>query len=496
MIRTFEKSENKLPSLQALIPKASDLLKTQFIPQPAESSLFNALGKNTRLGMTTYGKPLNGSSTAAAVSMGTSDASLSETQTSTLSDYQIDISFSRTANGVFISIASLPLGLTFSFDSIESTLKKVSATLTGPLTSAQYLQLQGYVKLAGSVLGTSSSIYSLLNGLVNGANGASIDWTNEDGTLTRIGSLTVGSTTTKFNELISAWFDGKNDPIGANRNVSKLPLFTSAGPKIKDISQYGIGDCYFLAALQAVVNMDPDFIKSMFVQNPNGSLSVRFFNNGKADWVTVDSYACENGALASHVNCSWVALIERAYVSFRSTYTGSSNTDDAISGGGANGMKNITGNSVSEYNASSYSKQSWRESIFSLIKTDLALGEAIEYGSNQNTYGENGKEDLVKGHMFAITGFDSSNNNFILTNPWGSEGSSGYNGTFEISIDQLWHGQSGSIIVNNSWDIHHSVKQLVQADSQTHVVRDVGATPFLLTAQTTQVTNTLLSTTQ
>ena len=86
----------------------------------------------------------------------------------------------------------------------------------------------------------------------------------------------------------------------------------------------------------------------------------------------------------------------------------------------------------------------------------------------------NGRTDLVSDHMFAVVGYDSADDEFILRNPWGNSGGGGWNGVFELSMDQLWGGtsgyssSSGFIVASGAapigaTDPKYAVSQLIQA---------------------------------
>ena len=383
----------------------------------------------------------------------------------------------------------------FSFASIESVFKSFSASLTGGLTSAQYSDLKSYVSYIGQVLGINSSEYSVVNGLINGANNASIDWT-ATGSETRIPNLAVGSTSAQFNQLISAWLDGADDPVNSGMFLGNSPLFNVGVPQLSDINQYGIGDCFYLADIGAVTISDPSFIQSMIQENSNGSYSVRFFNGGKADWVTVDAYDYSDGAYTAS-NSNWVSIFERAYVAFRSTYLGMSNSYNSINGGDPTvSMANITGDSVS-YIAEAYNSESnWDTNIFSQVKTDLAEGEALSYctSATQNTTDANGKTEFVGSHCFTIQGIDQITQDLILSNPWGASSTSGFDGTFEVSMDQLWQGLNGHICVNNSYGATGSAGQLIQALSQvSNLSLASSSSPVIQSIQATAISPLLIT---
>lgn len=104
-------------------------------------------------------------------------------------------------------------------------------------------------------------------------------------------------------------------------DVSKLPLF-SHEPSISDIRQGGLGDCYMLASLAAIVTQYPEKIKECMRDNMDGTVTVRFFEKSETGafspvYVTVDKKVPMNGSLDNSglyaSDCIWVQMMERAY---------------------------------------------------------------------------------------------------------------------------------------------------------------------------------------
>ena len=60
-------------------------------------------------------------------------------------------------------------------------------------------------------------------------------------------------------------------------------------PSYADIRQGGLGDCYLLSSLGETALRTPAVIQNMFIVNGDGTYTVRFYHNGVADYVTVDS---------------------------------------------------------------------------------------------------------------------------------------------------------------------------------------------------------------
>lgn len=350
----------------------------------------------------------------------------------------------------------------FSFQTIESVLKDFASQIIGNLSASQYNDIKNYVQEIGNVCGTDSAIYSLVNGLI-GTNGASVYW-SATGKGERIGSLNEGSSVAQFNQLITTWFDGANDPKSSSSDhVDGRPVFAKGGPTINDIQQGGVGDCSLLSALQAVVEAAPDFIKSMIVQNPNDTYSVRFFKEGVAHWVTVDGNV--DGSGTSSANSSWGAIIERAVVDFEATYLNEVNDYSSLPGG-FDKLQEITGDTNTTFRAVYTTEEKWNTTDFDLLKTAVLNGQPVQFSSWESSQNaDTGQTNLVGAHAFAIIGFDDVTNDFILTNPWGAFRNDNVQGTFEASMDQMWQGgnYSTGIAIVNSNGTADAAGQLVHA---------------------------------
>lgn len=93
------------------------------------------------------------------------------------------------------------------------------------------------------------------------------------------------------------------------------------GPDAADIGQGSVGDCYFLAALSAAAAQDPSKIREAMRQNPDGTVTVRFYTETREPvYVTVDTeiptvntgYYDKRPIYAE--KSLWAAVMEKAYV--------------------------------------------------------------------------------------------------------------------------------------------------------------------------------------
>jgi hypothetical protein len=138
--------------------------------------------------------------------------------------------------------------------------------------------------------------------------------------------------------LVHMWFLGDrhpvassgNDNLAANDYQYKPASGTLFGGSKHDqvdpsiIQQGAVGDCYLLAGLGEVALRSPQSIKDMFIDNGDGTWTVRFFEGNQAQYVTVDRslpvdkngnfvYANSGANYTSSSNVLWVALAEKAY---------------------------------------------------------------------------------------------------------------------------------------------------------------------------------------
>lgn len=317
------------------------------------------------------------------------------------------------------------------------------------LVAAQFADLKTLTAAVGAVEGTGSYLFGVLNALVNG-NAFNDTWTGGATTSVALGNLAAGASATQFQALVGKWFLGADLSSWSSATTYTAqpgPLFGLSGASMNDPAQGGIGDCYFIAAMVETAEFQPGLIDSMFTDNGNGTYGVRLYDiAGSTHYFTVDNEV--PGGYVAHTpsGAEWVSLLEKAFVEYDSQMYGAANAYDSISGGLSKGLTAITGKTVSGYYCGSVgSQQTWDTSIKAKAVAALANGEEVMYCSfRSDSDAINGKTDLVSSHMFAVTGYDQATGDFILQNPWGVSGGSGWNGVFEHSMDDLWGGTSGS----------------------------------------------------
>lgn len=259
-----------------------------------------------------------------------------------------------------------------------------------------------------------------------------------------LGDLKVGSSFEHLNALVDKWFMGGDrpaSPAGLTMTYTKAngSLFGLDNvPHLQDIGQGYLADCYFLSALGSNALHQPETIHNMFIDNGDGTFTVKFYgqNNGRivsdADYVTVDrwlpsnisdgQYAVPGFATFDESNRGlWVALAEKAYaqfaesgISFRpipiNSYTG------IEYGKGFRAMAAISGNDGKIYTDIPYGfAQAGSFPTFETID-GLIANHTPTVASTTNAPGLG----IVNGHQYIIVSTASESQTLTLYNPHGT----------------------------------------------------------------------------
>lgn len=250
---------------------------------------------------------------------------------------------------------------------------------------------------------------------------------------TALGNLTPGSPSARLDKLVAKWFRGQDVPDAPGYSYGTVAgnLFVG-GVEMKDVEQGQIGDCYFLAPLAAIAKTSPSAITSAFIDNGDGTWSVRFYANGNEDYVTVnrwlpkDSFSrlvfANSGDLISDTrNELWVPLFEKAFAQWNET-------GHAFGRDGKNsyGISSDDNNGInSGDNGDSYVYLSGRHPTEPIVTQDfsrarlitaLAEGRAVTVGSRAQPPAST---SVVGSHAYVVTGYNKASKLFSFYNPWG-----------------------------------------------------------------------------
>jgi hypothetical protein len=292
-----------------------------------------------------------------------------------------------------------------------------------------------------------------------------------------LGDLFSGSSAGHLEALISEHFYGQDRPasfIEATNSSSARAIsygYVSgdlfgydASFSITDIQQGSLGDCYFLASLGAVAWQTPSAIQNMFLDNGDGTFTVRFFGaqNGNVtgvDYVTVDRFLPVDVSTASSTGGQfaaydaldvglWVALAEKAYAQFAEAGLSQRPVDPStglvpnsygsIEGGwGFQTMPSITGTNgyVFSDNPAYGSVGNLAGSMLSLQDIDWFLANGFSLtagtiGSSDTTLDP--RTGIVHNHEYTILDTDLTTGMMALYNPWGDTDPTG-TGTGDVN---------------------------------------------------------------
>jgi len=223
------------------------------------------------------------------------------------------------------------------------------------------------------------------------------------------------------------------------------PLFGPDGVNpLADITQGDDGDCWFLAGLGAIGLTSPGLIQRNIRQNPNGTYTVTFYQDGRPVQVTVTadlpSGAKDGASVTPYAQPgadggSWAAIYEKAYAEFRGGGYGQ------IDGGfGDISLANLSGQPAQRANPSDYA--------LSDIESRLHQGYAITVGSNSSDNpwwdfwdhpDRMDHDQIVTSHEYYVRSVDTNAHppTITIVNPWGAGGAAPQLVT--LTQDELHH---------------------------------------------------------
>lgn len=338
-----------------------------------------------------------------------------------------------------------------------------SAGIDGRVDTTELSDLRNLVSLSAKYK-ISDDVRVLASDVVNG-NPANATYQGR-----ALGNLSVGASAAQLNLLIDKWFYGTDRPTltgaGLTYQVASGSLFGQS-PSHLDQKQGALGDCYFISTLGIIASKSPNVIRDMFIDNRDGTFTVRFFSGvygafassdggfsdgfrtgtAKADYVTVDrwlpsqagrfAYSNAGALLSSSSNSLWLALAEKAYAQWNATGKSgrsvAANTFSSIEGGW---MSTVSAQ-VLGYNATNYALSSTPpQKLIDALKS----GKAVTIGTRAGVQ----TGGLVGSHAYSITGYNPQTQLFQLHNPWGNNHPTG------LSYSQLQTNCSYFVVADTS----------------------------------------------
>ncbi|MBA5604382.1 DUF4214 domain-containing protein [Duganella sp. FT3S] len=373
-----------------------------------------------------------------------------------------------TDGGVRADLASLAADGTLSYADALRILTDTARD--GAFTAAEFQDLQTVARHMNDGVAASSYVADIFIQLVQG-NPANVSWHGGANTASPLGDLSATSSVSQLNELIAKWFLGTDLPDPTLQEINQRggvqptytmlngPLYGATGAAATvDVAQGAVGDCVVCANMIEMVNNHPELLKSMIVDNGNGSYGVRFYLDGNEVWVTVDDEFPVNSAGAmvyahngvGQDQALWVPLLEKAYAQLSET--------GQVGHPSVNGYQNIDGNSTSivlpamvntsvTYYRTTDSDWASRKATFIQALAehrDVVLETAA---GAPDTHDGAGMTQLVGEHAFAVLGYDTASGNFIVRNPWGDNyAHQSWSAQFEVSMEQM-AAEGGAVAV-------------------------------------------------
>jgi type VI protein secretion system component Hcp len=226
---------------------------------------------------------------------------------------------------------------------------------------------------------------------------------------------------------VDNWFLGEVHPDDSwtysNGDVStyayypvNVPLWNGT-PVFQDVFQNQVADCWLMSSLAEVALRDPSAIENMITDNGDNTYTVRFYNGGTPEYVTVDNYLPLGGNVYDRPTSTamWAAVIEKAYVQANGSYMVMSNHQGQDS-----------------YQALDFGDPAWALSaITGLTPTDSGVnansvmdawyaGSFVVLCSSYSPAGTATSSMVAPNHCYALVNYSSSG--FTLFNPWGING--------------------------------------------------------------------------
>jgi hypothetical protein len=224
------------------------------------------------------------------------------------------------------------------------------------------------------------------------------------------------------------------------KNFSSHPLFGTGGPNVDDVDQNARADCWMLASLGTVANDNPNDVRGMVADFGDGTYGVRLggnFYRVDADLPTYNAASTSpSNAGFGHDGSMWVAVVEKAYASYR---TGANTYASLDYGDPADALRAYNLSSVGETH---YGAGSNATTVANEVYNHWNNYQACTICTGSNT----GTSGLVANHCYSVTAVytDAYGNvtGIQLRNPWGPNDTGGnpyvYLTPSQLASSEIW----------------------------------------------------------
>jgi hypothetical protein len=451
-------------AIQATTTSAIHARSTQPIISPSTKTITTATSNNTLGGIVSTSSiqhaSLIGSSkvtkTVATTTTKTTTASPAKTTTtSTTSGDQAGTT----------SVTTVPTSTTTAQQQITAVIDNDWASWTGSSTGKLTLAEVGKLLTNPNITGSQAAVLGMIAAQMNADIGNSSSL-NASPSYTQAQALAY---LTGTNTSSTALFANNNVFAGLQYYITAMQQIASStnsngtfnlygsynGPQLTGIQQQTPGDCFFLSAVESVLNQNPSLVAKMITENSNGTFAVSF-PNGQKETVTLTDADIATFSTATNNGC-WLSVLGLAENNILVGLAASSNKTIAqeyaitaqeaatpmgvISEGGypTQTLSLLTGKSYSILDNSYWQQLLNVRYVDQLLATDMSTKTPIGVESTD--------------HALAIIGFNSADDMVTILNPWGVTASYGaasdpgvlnpwmnvqmVNGVFTISTVQM-----------------------------------------------------------
>jgi len=200
------------------------------------------------------------------------------------------------------------------------------------------------------------------------------------------------------------------------------PLYGVTGPRMNDIRQGQLGDCWLMAGLSAVALDSPGTLRENIVDFGDGTYGVRYGDS----FYRVDNDLPVAGTTLAYAQLGsqdalWVAIAEKAFAYYR---TGANSYSSLNGGWGIEVNRALRSSSTGEKDLTSFGSAT---QLVNLLVEKWNQYQAVTIGflDFQSGKSKNGLP-IIGSHMYTLAGFEKNSSGTItgikLRNPWGVDG--------------------------------------------------------------------------
>ncbi|HVT12361.1 MAG TPA: C2 family cysteine protease [Fimbriimonadaceae bacterium] len=214
---------------------------------------------------------------------------------------------------------------------------------------------------------------------------------------------------------------------GGLRRLRKLgdgTLFDADGPTLADIRQGGLGDCYMLAPLGALVHRNPQDVRNMIHPDGNG-YRVKFADGQEVHVGPLTDTELALGGASTKAGY-WIRVVEKAYGSRKLTEGEAKIATDSMHGGNSGiAGRAFTGHKFSSIRlVGDFKKEIAPGSIDETMKR-LRAEIPKAASDNRLIVAGTAKRDMPKSispnHAYAVFGYDAATDRVQIWNPHGND---------------------------------------------------------------------------